>query len=434
MAGSDAAIADRRGWRTLLLAAVPALGVIAVLRYQHMLAVGPAVMLALVVVAGIAFALKRRITTEAAVLRRLEVLANNARGQLDQLAARSAVADRIFDTLPGPLYLLDAEGTVIRANRAAREINGYDPQGRDFGESIRHPDLVKAVINVLATGKAQEVEITLPVPVERAYLAQIEPVDPAGDKRYPENGPALLVALQDVTLVLRSERMRADFVANVSHELRTPLTSLIGFIETLRGPAAEDAEARDKFLPIMQEQAERMYRLIADLLSLSRIEMDEHTKPTGKADIAQIVGKVSDMLSLKTEKKQMRIVTEIDPELARVEGDEDQLTQVFQNLMDNAVKYGKPGTDVTVRLVPREDGRIAVSVIDRGDGIPENHLSRLTERFYRVDAARSRELGGTGLGLAIVKHIVNRHRGRLTIASEEGKGSSFTVTLPRRQG
>ena len=224
--------------------------------------------------------------------------------------------------------------------------------------------------------------------------------------------------------------MRADFVANVSHELRTPLSSLLGFVETLRGPARDDAEARDKFLSIMHEQAERMLRLIEDLLSLSRIEMDEHTRPRGRVDLGQVLGTVKDMLSMKAAGRNMRIELDLAAGIGPVTGDADQLTQVFQNLVDNALKYGRKGTAVEVTAAESGDGDISVTVADRSEGIPPEHLPRLTERFYRVDAARSRQLGGTGLGLAIVKHIVNRHRGHLSVDSAIREGSRFTVTLP----
>ena len=208
------------------------------------------------------------------------------------------------------------------------------------------------------------------------------------------------------------------------------MTSLVGFIETLRGPARDDEEARDKFLGIMQDQSDRMLRLLQDLLSLSRIEMDEHTRPKGRIDVAHIIGSVTDMLAFKARSRGMRFELDLAPTLPRVQGDEDQLTQVFQNLIENAIKYGDKDTSVRISAEKRGDGRLAVSVTDHGRGIPKTHLPRLTERFYRVDAARSREMGGTGLGLAIVKHIVNRHRGRLVIDSVEGQGSTFTVILP----
>jgi two-component system phosphate regulon sensor histidine kinase PhoR len=242
-----------------------------------------------------------------------------------------------------------------------------------------------------------------------------------------------MLTFHDITAIKRSEQMRADFVANASHELRTPLSTLIGFIETLRGPARDDPAARDRFLAIMEEQAGRMSRLINDLLSLSRIELDEHTLPAGQVDLLAVVRAVVDTLEMQADAKNMKIVLQAPEALPPVTGDPDQLTQVFQNLVDNAIKYARAGTEVTVSATGPDGqrrGHVSVAVRDCGDGIARNHLPRLTERFYRVDPARSRALGGTGLGLAIAKHIVSRHRGRLSIDSEVGKGSVFTVTLP----
>jgi two-component system phosphate regulon sensor histidine kinase PhoR len=230
--------------------------------------------------------------------------------------------------------------------------------------------------------------------------------------------------------------MRADFVANASHELRTPLSSLMGFIETLRGPARDDAAARERFLGIMQQQAERMSRLVNDLLSLSRIELDEHVQPTGRVSVGPLLQSVADALELKAQRRGQRLELDLAPELPQVTGDSDQLYQVFQNLVSNAINYGRQGgiVGISARLARGARGGLTVSIRDQGEGIAKEHLPRLTERFYRVDPARSRAVGGTGLGLAIVKHIVSRHRGRLEIDSEVGRGSIFTVHLPAASG
>jgi two-component system phosphate regulon sensor histidine kinase PhoR len=253
-----------------------------------------------------------------------------------------------------------------------------------------------------------------------------------------------MLTLHDLTDLKRIERMRADFVANASHELRTPLAAVAGFIETLRGPARDDEEARDRFLAIMAEQAQRMSRLIADLLSLSRIELNEHTPPSERVDLGRLLITAAEVLRPLAQGRGMEIVLTIAPDLAAIVGQPDELAQLFQNLLDNALKYGREGTAVEVVAggigpadLPLSAGSalkagpaVRVSVRDQGDGIAREHLPRLTERFYRADAARSRRMGGTGLGLAIVKHIVNRHRGLLTIDSVVGQGSTFTVWLP----
>ena len=350
-----------------------------------------------------------------------------------QHRAETAVAERMLETLPEPLLLLDRRRRVIRANRAARELAEVELAGNDLAAGLRQPLLLQAVDAVLTGGGERDVEIALPVPVARAYAVRVASVGPRAPVEGP-SAPAAIVVMHDLTPIRRGEQMRVDFVANVSHELRTPLASLLGFLETLRGPARDDTEARETFLGIMTEQAERMQRLIEDLLSLSRIELDEHTRPTGRVPLVEVLSAVRNMLAMKATARGMAIEIAAPDDLPPVQGDRDQLTQVFQNLIDNAIKYGRAGTPIAVRVSTDRDtaGRpvLRTAVADRGDGIPAAELPRLTERFYRVDPARSREMGGTGLGLAIVKHIVNRHRGGFAVESEQGQGSVFTVSLP----
>ena len=261
------------------------------------------------------------------------------------------------------------------------------------------------------------------------------PTDPPADDPGPGKHWALIV-LHDVTQSRRAEQTRADFVANVSHELRSPLAALIGFIETIDGPARNDPEARSRFLNIMQREADRMSRLINDLLSLSKVEINEHILPTKQVEINTVIRQVVELLGVKARDRNMSLMLCVDDLNAVVQGDPDELNQVFQNLVDNAIKYGREGTEINIvikrvdRVPDTNRPGVAVSIEDRGDGIPPEQLPRLTERFYRVDKARSRDMGGTGLGLAIVKHIVNRHRGKLSIRSREKIGSTFTITLP----
>jgi two-component system, OmpR family, phosphate regulon sensor histidine kinase PhoR len=232
--------------------------------------------------------------------------------------------------------------------------------------------------------------------------------------------------------------MRADFVANASHELRTPLASLLGFVETLQGPARNDAAARDQFLSVMRAQAKRMARLIDDLLSLSRIERNAHIRPDATVDLGSVVGHVTEALAPLARERGVELALERPPGPFDVAGDRDELIRVFENLVENAIKYGSSGGRVEVILAasPKGSGRsdVAVTVRDHGPGIAAEHLPRLTERFYRVDVTQSRDKGGTGLGLAIVKHILARHRGRLTIESTPGEGASFTVRIERIPG
>ncbi|CAA7619228.1 putative two-component sensor histidine kinase, classical system [Candidatus Terasakiella magnetica] len=346
--------------------------------------------------------------------------------------------ETLLDNLPDPLLLLAPGRRVVRANQAARRLFGRELSGRDLAAFLRDPGLLEAVEAVLgASATARECEFTLPVPVERTFTARVDALEGQSS-----DGGTLLLTLHDLTAIKRMERMRADFVANASHELRTPLAALSGFIETLQGPAHDDEEARDKFLGIMGEQAGRMSRLVADLLSLSRIELNEHTLPSERVDLGRLLATAAEVLKPLAQAKAMTITVSPGATPVVVTGQPDELAQLFQNLMDNAVKYGRDGTTVevtaaTAETVPSAAGTalrggpvFRIVIRDRGEGIARQHLPRLTERFYRVDTARSRKMGGTGLGLAIVKHIVNRHRGLLTIDSEEGEGSTFTVWLP----
>jgi two-component system, OmpR family, phosphate regulon sensor histidine kinase PhoR len=280
---------------------------------------------------------------------------------------------------------------------------------------------------VLRGEPVRSVEFALSGPVERVLRARFARVgEPALD------GAAAILTLHDVTALKRSEQMRADFIANAGHELKTPLATLIGFIETLLGPARDDVAARERFLGIMREQAQRMARLVDDLLSLSRIELNEHVAPTDRVALAPVIDEVARGLELRAAERGIRIIRALPADLPEVQGDRDELAQIFQNLLDNAVKYGRPHSEIEVSGGTGSETAVElvrVAVADQGEGIPSEQLPRLTERFYRVDTARSRELGGTGLGLAIVKHILNRHRGRLDIASTVGRGSTFTVWL-----
>lgn len=362
-----------------------------------------------------------------------------ARASRQKQQAREAelgAAQAVLAALPDPLILLDERRRIVRANTAANELLGMRLVERDLAVALRHPAVLAAADAVLRGEAARIVEFDITTPVERHLSARLGALTP-----HTSDGAAAVLTLHDLTAAKRSERLRADFVANASHELRTPLASLIGFIETLRGPAHEDGAARDHFLAIMAEQSQRMKRLVDDLLSLSRIEMNEHRPPTERVDIGRVLHTVADLLDQRAVARDMRVEVDVPNGIAEVLGDADELAQVFQNLIDNAIKYSRSGTpiEVSVRASPRflpgarpgeRPAAIAVAVRDHGDGIPREHLPRLTERFYRVDAARSRELGGTGLGLAIVKHIVNRHRGALDIDSELGEGSVFTVHLP----
>jgi two-component system, OmpR family, phosphate regulon sensor histidine kinase PhoR len=354
-----------------------------------------------------------------------------ARGEAQDGAAGQPVWRLIVDAVPEPAVVLNVAARIVQANRLAQELFGAGRRGGHIASMSRDPGLLAAVEATLATHETQTVELHGRVPVERRLLATVVPLDetPAEGRE----APSLLITFRDLSEQDRLARMRADFVANASHELRTPLSYLKGSVETLLGPAKDDAAARAAFLKTMGEQAERMTRLVDDLLSLSRVEMREYLPPAGEADLAAVITDVAQTLTPMAQQAGVSLTLSGLDGAAPVRGDHDELAQVFENLVQNAIKYGRDGGKVEVRL-KREPGprhvRYRVDVVDDGPGIAPQHLPRLTERFYRVNAAASRAKGGTGLGLAIVKHILNRHRGELSIVSKLGEGSTFTVMLP----
>ncbi|MEM6759550.1 MAG: ATP-binding protein [Pseudomonadota bacterium] len=339
----------------------------------------------------------------------------------------------LVSALPFPALAVDTSERIAAANDACLSLIGPNARDMNFVTILRQPMLVEAIEGVLSSG----------APRDTRYLGN----DGARDTTFRVscramagvgqggNG-AVLVTFEDISLVEDASQMRRDFVANVSHELRTPLTSIMGFIETLRGPARNDPAAAERFLDTMQVEAARMNRLVGDLMSLNRVERDERVRPTETVVLGDVVTSTLRTLRHLAEEASVSLDPQIDGMPISVLGDADQLKQVITNLIENAIKYGGAGGKVKVVVAydPRDPalrgpaGRI--EVIDFGPGIDPLHLPRLTERFYRSDDHRSRALGGTGLGLAIVKHIVNRHRGRLRTESELGQGARFTVILP----
>ena len=401
-------------------ATLPGLTLLVGLVWWGFLAYPLAILLGLVVVGGAVWAGSRA-----------PIILPPATEKVDTL-----VAGAVLDVLRDAIVLLDGKGNVLAAHRAAYSVLGDALKDKPLMLTLRQPDAVEAVRRVL-DGKAPtaEAEIEFSGSVRRTYSLEVEGLSGGGI------GPIrAAAALHDVTALKAVEEMRADFVANVSHELRSPLSSLSGFIETLQTTAKDDGQARKKFLGIMEGEAGRMARLIDDLLSLSQIESNEHVRPTNRVDMVRLIGGVADALVPTAKKRGITVDVEVPSHLPDVIGDEDQLVEVFQNLMENAVKYGAEGSPVTVgfEAIARMPGLgragVRISVVNRGEGIASQHLPRLTERFYRIDKGRSRAMGGTGLGLAIVKHIVSRHRGRLEITSEHGGATCFSVTLPAADG
>jgi two-component system phosphate regulon sensor histidine kinase PhoR len=332
--------------------------------------------------------------------------------------------------LPDPVVALDRDGRVLAFNDHARALAPALRPGEPISFALRVPEVIEAIGRAAKEAKEQRVVYSERVPLDRWYETVITPLKREPNALSPD---LVLMTFHDLTPLRRVEEMRADFVANASHELRTPLASLLGFIETLQGPAREDARARERFLSIMQEQGLRMARLIDDLLSLSRIELNAHRRPETPVDLMRIVRQVSDGLETLARDRGVTVNIRGAGGLS-VLADHDELLRVFENLVENALKYGASGRRVDIEIATgalAEGGPEAqVSVRDYGPGIAPEHLPRLTERFYRVDVAESRAQGGTGLGLALVKHILNRHRGHLTIDSTPGEGATFTVHLP----
>jgi len=349
--------------------------------------------------------------------------------------ARSRRAQAVLAHIPDPVILVDRAAVVLEANRAAQMLLPGLKLGQPLSFALRSPDVLDGVEEVLEAGTALRIEYSERVPTERTFEVHIGPLQEDIVDADVQSG--VILFFRDLTSARRVEAMRADFVANASHELRTPLASLLGFIETLQGPARDDPKARERFLEIMRVQAQRMRRLIDDLLSLSRIEMRAHVPPTQIVDLGSLTSQMIETLSPLAKERGVAIRAELPSTPVLVRGDRDELLRVLENLIENAVKYGESGgaVDVAVERIEAgssgREGRSAVlSVQDYGPGIAPEHLPRLTERFYRIDGAESRAKGGTGLGLAIVKHIINRHRGRLDIVSEPGQGARFAMTLP----
>ncbi|HEY4265561.1 MAG TPA: ATP-binding protein [Micropepsaceae bacterium] len=414
---SEAAQAPSSGWRKsyLLLFAVAAVALLAVMVCGN--AAVPFSILTLAAIAGLTFFLAVPRRTGPGGIAHLQ--------PVQDAAMLTDSAKDILECVDEPVLILDPQGRVVFANKASQPLVGADAEKKHISAVLRTPEVLEAVERVLGGASSETIAFSVLVPVQHHYEAHITRT----------GGFLVLVRVRDLTEIRRAEELRADFVANASHELRTPLAAVTGFIDTLRGHARDDTPARERFLEIMSVEAARMRRLIEDLLSLTRIELNEHNPPAGEVDVAAVIHDVVAVLSPLT--AEGRIVIQDAKEPLMVVGDRDELTQVFQNLIHNAIKYGRAGGEVRVRFARAEApskregaGQVVVAIQDEGEGISREAIPRLTERFYRVDVKRSRERGGTGLGLAIVKHILNRHHGRLQIESVPGDGSTFTVFLP----
>ncbi len=350
-------------------------------------------------------------------------------------AAEEALQERLMEVLPDPLLQVNPKGRVVYANRAAFERLGSELLERPLSRIIRDPDVLGAVTTALDADLSSQLTIAEPRARGRRFQVEVLPV------RIPGEPPRVVLVLRERTNEHLSQRMMSDFVANASHEIRTPLTAVRGLIDTLRGPARDDPQATARFLDTMSAEAERMNRLVDELMTLSQVELMERDRPRRPVDVVELLKAVRSSQSARAETAAVTLELTATAPLPKVPGDPDQLHQVVVNLVDNALKYGASGGRVELgarhlATAPPRAGRlaglavVAIEVADAGDGIPPEAIPRLTERFFRVDTSRSRRLGGTGLGLAIVKHIVSRHRGHLAVDSVLGEGSRFTVFLP----
>ncbi|MEN3929889.1 ATP-binding protein [Microvirga sp. W0021] len=361
----------------------------------------------------------------------LQDIQAHQRNKAEQESTGSSLplADTLLANIPDPIILIDRRMIVYETNAAAQELLPTLKKGLPLSFSLRNPDVLAGIDLVLKNGTSIKVEHNEKSPTERAYELQISLL--RGNEQW------VLLFFRDLTSARRLEKMRVDFIANVSHELRTPLASVIGFIETIQGPARNDEASREKFLDVMLTQSRRMARLIDDLLSLSRVELHVHMAPDTPLDLESTVRQIISALAPRAKENgfKLNLITEGGPFM--INGDHDEMLRVAENLIENAIKYGGDGgqIDITLRnhrAVEDKRAEVEFSVRDHGVGIAAKYLPRLTERFYRPDTEIGRRKGGTGLGLAIVKHIIIRHRGKLGIESDLGKGSLFTVRLPAR--
>ena len=345
----------------------------------------------------------------------------------------TAVVRAVVEGMPDPAVLLDRAGRVLHFNTAAGQLAPALRKSELAQFALRSPEIITALREAIATAEPRRTTYLDHVPVDRWMELIVMPI--SVPTAFGGTDYCMLMTFHDQTPLRRVEEKRADIVAKSSHELRTPLAALSGFIDTLQGPARDDAKARERFLAIMHAQATRMARLIDDLLSLSRVELSAHVRPDTLIDIVPIIREVADGLESLANDRQVEIEIDLPATAVTIAGDREELLRLFENLIENALKYGASGGRVSVSLVSTvgTDGapEVRVMVRDYGPGIAPEHLPRLTERFYRVDVGDSRAQGGTGLGLSLVKHIVNRHRGRLLIESVPKKGATFTACFPQ---
>ncbi len=343
-------------------------------------------------------------------------------------------AEGLIDFLPLPSLLVNSGRELMGVNAEGRNLFKNLKMGEDLAFSTRNQDILEA-LDTLKSGATQvEKDIVLSNQNDRSFHLTARTLLPE------DSGKGLyLMVFTDVTYQREAEKIRASFIANVSHELRSPLSTLIGAIETLKTTARDDPGGQERFLGMMEEESWRMKRLVDDLLSLSKLEAHEHVPPRGELDLGKLLSQVKGTMEARLKARNMKLAIKLNRDIPVFPGDWDELQEVFDNLIDNAVKYGKAGSKITItaeyKKTPKglNEPAVIISVHNFGEVIPGDQIPRLTERFYRVDKSRSRELGGTGLGLAIVKHIIKHHRGKLQVSSSASEGTKFSIILPARK-
>ena len=356
----------------------------------------------------------------------------------DILEAQTISDTAVLDSLPDPIMMIDRSGNILGANLSARSVFGKNITDKNIDRIFDSNNFIDAVSKVLKKESASENLIFyVKKPIQQKLYAHIKQLP------WMSKGRAVaVISVYDLTKAMKIEKMQSDFVANASHELRTPLAIISGFIETLQTTAHDDEAARDNFLKIMKEQAEYMSSLIENLLSLSRIELNQDQKPEGKADVCKLAQDVKGALSLKAAEREINILIQQEEDIPEITADASQIKQVIQNLTDNALKYGLSHSDVTLKIskidtIPlsksnkvAEGNAVAISINNKGPKISPENLARLTERFFRLQEHKDLNIKGTGLGLSIAKHIILRHRGNLTVTSTSYNGTTFTIYLP----
>ena len=357
----------------------------------------------------------------------------------DELEAQTISDTAVLDTLPDPLMMIDENGIISGANLAARTLFGKNIREKSIDKIINSNNFIEAINRILREeSESESLIFYVSKPIDQKLYAHIKKLP------YISHGNAIaVISIYDLTKAMKIEKMQSDFVANASHELRTPLAIISGFIETLQTTAKNDTEAQDKFLAIMKEQAEYMSALIENLLSLSKIELMQDQLPSEKISLSKVVKEVVKALSLKAKDNQTEIQVFMDDNLPQITADYNQIKQVIQNLTDNAIKYGTPHNDILIKVekvskIPpapnlkiQEGEAISISITNKGPKISDENLARLTERFYRMQEHKDKNIKGTGLGLSIAKQIIVRHRGNLTVKSNAYTGTTFTIYLPR---